>query len=139
MAHLAVRAMLGIAAGVRQSIALLFVDISCAFASMGRKLVLRETTPDEHWICMLRSSGFTSEEICDIMKSIADCCVLSDAGCSDHLRAVLGDLHERTWFSMEAVSGIACTDRGTQAGTPVSDLLFAIAMGRVFKSVRVAL
>ena len=38
-----------------------------------------------------------------------------------------------TWFGIAGLHGAAATNRGTQAGTPAADLIFAVAIGRVLK------
>lgn len=129
--HLAAKSIIHIASGMKLSAALLFIDIASAFASMARRLSINESTPDEQWISLLVSSGFSTDEIQDIIAETGKICSYTEAGCSEHLAAVLRDMHCFTWFAMEAVPGIGATTRGTQAGMPVADVVFAIAIRRI--------
>ena len=70
------------------------------------------------------------------MQCVSNIVSWQDSGMTSHLRAVLDDLYCHTWFAMETIAGVAQTSRGTQAGTPIADVLFAVAIGRVFKTVR---
>ena len=105
VAHLAANAFIDISKGMRRSLALMFVDIASAFASMARMLVISDATPDEHWIAILVSAGFSPAEIDDIKSSIISHCALAEGGCSEHTTALLGDIHRMTWFAMEACPG----------------------------------
>ena len=39
----------------------------------------------------------------------------------------MAELHESTWFRIEALPGITCTADGTLAGHPLADLVHALA------------
>ncbi len=107
-------------------------SISIRCPRLAIRLAISESTPDEHWIAMLVNMGFTRCEVDEIKETLSDCALRAN-GCPDHVAAILADLHSFTWFAMETVPGVACTDRDTQAGTPAADLVFAVAIGQVPK------
>ena len=63
IAHLAVQIFIDYARETSTSSSLLFVDLIQAFASMIRKVCLRDPSGDEQWLIALRSAGFPEDEI----------------------------------------------------------------------------
>ena len=139
VAHLAMRTLTDCARVQYTSLAYLFVDVRCAFATVGRALFLHDVPPDEQWLSLLHQVGFSRDEIADICDAVQQLCLLQEHACSDHVAAIFRALHEKTWFNMDLVEGVSETTRGTAAGTAVADLAFTIAFRRVLKTVRTLL
>ena len=117
LAHLQFRAYFEIALAERLCFAALFLDISTAFASLARGMVLPVDQGDEAWLRALRTFGYTDVEIEDIY---------------DVLMATA--MHECSWSSTEGLPGVIHTLKGTLAGLPLADLIYVAAMARVLYS-----
>ena len=54
----------------------------------------------------------------------------------EHLQCAVRDLHINTWFSIEGLNKIACTESGTNAGTALDGMVFSVAMTKVSNQVK---
>lgn len=55
---------------------------------------------------------------------------------TNHLRDLVSNLYSTTWFSTEGLKGVSRSRVGAIAGTPLGDLVFTLAIARLFKSIR---
>ena len=122
--HLAASAALGLGEATSQCAALLFIDVSTAFASMVRETVIPTEAGCEAWMHFLIDRGFPREFAAEVIQSVSAMCNLEGDCLSQHAAAVLRDFHQCTWFSMELLEGTTTTLRGCTAGNPIADLIY---------------
>ncbi len=63
IAHLYLRLVVDAIINNKTSGALIFVDVTSAFATLLRRIVFDIDQGDEHWLRKLSASGFTNEDI----------------------------------------------------------------------------
>ena len=136
IAHLSLRAFIEVAEVLGLSLALLFVDVKSAFASVVRRLAVPIPDSDEQWISRLRAAGFTESDIADIWADALTARDWVEAGGSPHLLAVLSNLSSSTWLSFESLKGVVQCMTGTLAGTSLADVMFSLAFLRLLKKLR---
>ena len=141
LAHMHVRQCFELAKTANQSGAVLFLDVSTAFASMLRRIVFVDwESGDEQWLKQLQNAGFPDEEIRAIYDHICDFsfgedqhnvqCNGVDPGIQ-HAYPYIQQMYTNTWGSYEGIDGIIDIKQGCCAGTPTADLIFSIAMFRI--------
>ena len=122
--NLAVHAALQIGETSGCCVALLFLDVSTAFASMVREVVFPTDAGKEHWLHFLISKGYPPDFAQEVIDAVVSVCDWEAAGLTPHALALLQDFNSNTWFSTELLPGVAATRRGCTAGNPVADLVF---------------
>ena len=130
VAHLYIRNCIDIARRAGHSIALLFLDIHTAFASLVRHLVFNVDDGDEAWLAKLRAFGFEETDI----KDIYECAVspLFSPSVRDKVAFKFAEeLHRCTWSTTEGLTGIINTSQGSMAGMTLADLVYASAFSKV--------
>ena len=104
--------------------ALLFLDVTTAFASMVRECVLPTSAGKSAWARFLIDKGYPAEFAYEVMSVVEKVCDWESAGLSGHALAVLQDFHTCTWFSLEALDHVCASVRGCTAGNPIADLVY---------------
>ncbi len=74
IAHLYLRAVLDYGHVAKKAVAILFLDIVTAFASMVRRIVFEVDEGDEAWLHKLSSAGFAHEEVQEIYTEVCKTC-----------------------------------------------------------------
>ena len=105
-AHLMARAYVDIAQVRKVSVALLFVDLRSAFASVARRLAIPTGVSDDVWRQRLVKNGYSNEAIERIFSDSRCACDWRDNGGSKHLLLILRELHVHTWASFEGLAGV---------------------------------
>ena len=129
MAHLHVSEVLAFCAHKGLSVAIAFLDLVSAIASMRRAIAVPDASPDEQRHAHLASCGFSAAEVASIMALVCDAIIRAAAGASEHTIALLVEAHSGTWFSIEGLSTICTFMVGALAGKPLADLVFCAAVG----------
>ena len=132
--HLAARAAMQVAEVRSECGALLFLDVTTAFASMVRECVLPTSAGKSSWARFLIDKGYPAEFAYEVMSVVEKVCDWESAGLSGHALAVLQDFHTCTWFSLEALDHVCASVRGCTAGNPIADLVYIAS--DVFVSLR---
>jgi len=132
--HLYVRNLYHIARVTGQSLSLLFLDITSAFASLVRRIIFDIEAGDEHWLLQLRASGFSESEIHQIYDEIK-MLVVGDKN-STYATALATQLHTFMWNTFDGLPDISWSLQGTGAGAPLADLVYVIAMAKVLRKLR---
>ena len=52
-----------------------------------------------------------------------------------HLRAVIADMFQCSWMTVEGSSMVSLTRRGTRPGDPLADILFSLALAPILLEV----
>eukprot|EP00973_Karenia_brevis_P003193 441470-Karenia_brevis.AAC.1 len=119
------------------SVAVLFIDVESAFASLARRLVFDISDGDEAYLAMLRAAGFNCDEVAECYQHVCQAAWHPDT--NNLARSIAEEMHKFTWASIEGVDGVINTLRGTCAGAPLADITYIVAMSVVLKRLRVAL
>ena len=120
----------------KTSVAVLFVDVVGAFASVVREIVIGRLTDASQVakICAkLRLEQSLGQEVVNLARRGG---VLSDAGASPHLAALIREAHRNTWFAIEGLDTIVKISAGTKAGDPLADLVFNLLMAAILRDLR---
>ena len=145
--HLHTRMFLDSRLALGQSGALLFVDMSAAFASMLRSMVFDLNEGDEAWIKSLLKVGFSREDVEHIKQGVNETPWLHKNGKFDQglTQAVSRDVamaqsfFTHTWFSQEHIPNVVKINMGSSAGMPLADVIYSMAMSRVINKLDMAL
>ena len=128
-AHLLCTAPLALGALLNNTSTQLFVDVTKAFPSLLRRIVLPgHIESEELWRRHLAGCGMNNEQADAIINMACSVLRWQMAGCTHHNLAMLEAAHLHTWFSLEGLRFIVVFIGGCAAGTPLADLLFIIAM-----------
>jgi hypothetical protein len=117
--------------------------VVAAFASMLRRIVFDFDGGDEAWLASLERAGFSTEDIQYIYDSLcADFWLRNftgdgDAGLAASLDYKLAEqFYTHSWASQEYIPNVLHVTKGSSAGTPMADLVYSMAMSRVFSVLR---
>ena len=100
IAHLHLVALMEYAARNKLSIAILFVDISVAFASLSRRIVLMQWETDEEFINNISQQGVDRNVALDFLTYLHNNPMWQ--GQSElHVHEMLKQVHTNTWNSFE--------------------------------------
>ena len=131
--HLMTRAIFSLAGAALGSVAILYLDVVRAFASMRRRIALPgDIEGEEHWLRWLLQCGFSADDANDIILAACSFISWADAGAHPHAVAMLQAAHTRSWFSIEGLAQVYRYSK-CAAGTPLSDLVYAIDMMFILK------
>lgn len=115
----------------------MFIDISCAFARLFRRIVFDLDEGDEAWYRKLAASGFSVDQIGEIMELI-------QGYHDEHLSgdpppplpgALTTSLYTNTWCSVVYHNGLVSTSRGSMAGMTLGDITYAAAFAKIIHQV----
>ena len=113
-----------------------------AFASMVRKVCICDPSGDEQWIAAMRAAGLPENEIrtiFDTISKVPEWVTPMEGGsglCQNYSFCVAASVYRNSWFSTEGLSNVVKTNRGSGAGTPLADIIFALTMSRVLVVLR---
>ena len=99
---------------------ILFVDLSSAFASLCREIVMREWDNDEQFIQVCIEQGVDAEIATSFIKYLNDHPILNEPN-EVHIMQMIKQMHHHSWSTFEYVKGAIITKRGVLAGTPLAD------------------
>ena len=106
-AHLHISEALAYAQHANLSAAVVFLDLSTAFASMQRDIAVPAAdAKDEEWAAHLHRCGFSPAEISAILALACSVLVWRNAGADHHALMQLAEAHSGTWISMEGLATI---------------------------------
>ena len=117
----------------------LFVDVSAAFPSVIRELVYGGEMSDCLIAFVCKSLGLPPDVMHELTELIAQGSYLVRSGLSEHLNAVMADLHTHTWFTTQGVGQPAETELGAKAGDPCADIVFNFLVVRTHEVVEARL
>ena len=106
MARLWAAAAVDWAHSVKSSVALLFIDLSAAFASIMRKVVLPMPTSADQLAHRLVSRGLPLEAVARCLEATQAYDGWVASGDRRHLSAMLASSHLGSWFSIDTVDNI---------------------------------
>ncbi len=119
VAHLYLRLIVDSIINNKTSGALIFVDVTSAFATLLRRIIFDVDQGDEHWLRKLPASGYSDEDIDAVLNFMKDRVLTNSCDACD--RFVLNLTEQwctNTWSSQEYIPNITCTTAGSAAGTP---------------------
>ena len=136
IAHLSVQLFIDFARHARVSASLLFVDLVQAFASMIRKVCTCDPSGDEQWLASLRAAGFPEYDVQEIYTAISSAHWIGESHegtcyTTSYPFAVAASVYRNSWFSTEGLVNVVKSNRGSGAGTPLADIIFALSIARV--------
>ena len=143
-AHLYIRLISEYFKAVSKSSAILFVDVTTAFAVLLRRIIFDPEENDEKWLFSFRAAGFNDEDIEYIYTTVTSTYHLKSfeqhhSDKQTHLFACMNSSYTNTWFSQDYIPSVVHTSRGCQAGMPLADLMYAVSFSRVLLHLKHAL
>ena len=115
---------------VKSSVALLFIDLSSAFASIVREVVLPMPTSADQLAHRLLARGLPHEAVARCMESTQAYDGWVASGDRRHLSAMLASSHLGSWFSMDTIDSIWHSKSGSLAGSSLGDLISCLSLAR---------
>ena len=134
-AHLLMRAYFDAARALGRSAAVLFVDLTTAFASVQRELAFSSGDVPTAALARLQEIGWTESDLRDVRDVFTEV-VWRSASEGNWEAAVAEKCHDFSWATVEGSSAAVRTRRGVQAGLPIADLVFSCAMCKVLVVIR---
>ena len=130
--HLMVRAIMAFAGKRHGSVAILFIDVARAFASMGRRAALPGNIQSEEqrrkWLV---GCGFTCSEIDEMMGAVCSLIQWFAVGASEHVVATFESAHRHICFSIEGITKVYKYSVGIVVATTFFALNYIVAMARI--------
>ena len=117
------------------STSLLFIDLSAAFASVVRELVLPVPSSADELAHRLGSRGFTPAQVRHCMQATAAYEEWTAGGDKRHLSALIAAIHTGSWFSIALADSLWESWSGSLAGSSLGDLVFLLAFSVVMRDV----
>jgi hypothetical protein len=148
-AQLYMRLITDAAVNASQSSANLYLDVVAAFATMLRRIILDIEDGDEKWLASLRHAGFSDADIHVIYDHVCDHSWLQNVTtelCRNDFSdpasidcKLMEQLYSNSWVSQEGIPNVLSIGSGSNAGTPLADLVHSMCMSRVLTYFREAL
>ena len=145
-AHLYLRLMIDASVQTKTSFTVCFFDVVAAFAQMLRRIVFNTDAGDEAWLASLAAAGFSEEDIKSVYDNICSTDWVKgmlDGNKNDVMNSCIpSDFRyaeqsfNNSWVSQEHIPNIMCVTKGSGVGTPLADLVYGMAMSRVFLHLR---
>ena len=139
LAHLYLRAQLEAAEAKGMCGIAFFVDVSTAFASVSRSLLIPTECSRALLVEKLVDHGIEADLVGEVAADMSDIGFWSDGGASPHLVATIRDWFQHTWASLEGTTEVLGLGTGCSAGNPCADIFFALAFSKVLSNIRVLL
>ena len=145
-AHLYIRLIFDYCKFHNKSAAFVFLDIITAFTVLLRRIIFNESDADDLWLRRLSCSVFSQECIDVIYGVVADHSWLishdslpSEQTTHTYLAQLSSSFDRNTWFSQQSLPSVVHTTRGSMAGMPLADIIYALASSRVLDKFHSAL
>lgn len=144
-AHLYLRLLCDYARKIQMSCAILFLDVSSAFASLLRRIIFDDQSGDEAWLKQLKDAGYSNDDISHIWNSICSTSwhdlyeSVFQSGPQQFSFLYAQSVYFNTWFTQESLSCAVSTSRGCMAGMTFADIVYAMCFAPLLKSLRQAL
>ena len=138
IAHLVLQSLIASSRAAGNATGIIFIDIKCAFAAMLRQLALPLESWEDVLLCFTKC-GTPSDAVREVSQRSRTYKFWTNAGGTAMQLAVLTDAHRFSWMSMEGLSEVIEPTRGSLAGTPWADFVFAIVMLVIIRRIRAQL
>lgn len=123
----------------RSSVALVFIDVAAAFASVVRELVLPLPSSADELAHRLLQRGFSHDDVYQCIAATEAHDMWTASGDHRHLANLLSAMHAHSWFTMDALAPCWRSTSGSLAGSSLGDLIFLLAFSRVMAKARAEL
>ena len=123
------------------SSAMLFLDIQSAYYSIVRQLVYGDyeaNCTDSQVCAVLKHFGLPKEAWMELVHAIQDGGIMRQAGTSGHLRALIKDSHDGSFFVTRYANGkqLCVTGAGSRPGESLADLVYAWIFHAVLQDIK---
>ena len=117
----------------RRSMGMIFLDTTAAYYRVLRETVVGDINHDDTIIWLMKRFHMGPEEMAGLWEVIHGGGVMAEAGVSTGLRAMMKDVHHRTWCITRHATGsrVAVTHAGSRPGESLADAIFAYIYSRV--------
>ena len=123
----------------RLSVAVVFIDVAAAFASVVRELVLPLPSSADELAHRLLQRGFSQDDVYQCIAATEAHDMWTTSGDHRHLANLLSAMHAHSWFTMDALAPCWRSTSGSLAGSSLGDLIFLLAFSRVMAKARAEL
>ena len=113
----------------------IFIDIASAYYSLLRQLSMDLDDSDLGIITLLSRLGFSECSIDVIAARLQQPSALEEAQAPPHLRSILSEFHQGTWFRLSGDVPLVHTTRGTRPGDGLADALWALSFGQFLQTI----
>ena len=115
--------------------ALLFLDVVGAFASVLRRLALPSVESDVDVARLAFEMGIEPEFIHEISRVLEEPPAMDEMGSHPYVNALVANAHGHTWFTTHGLSNAVHARLGSRAGDPFGDFIFGCLLARVTRDV----
>ncbi|CAE7206779.1 unnamed protein product [Symbiodinium sp. CCMP2592] len=116
-----------IARSLRLTTALTVFDIRAAYYRVLRQVLTRVDDTDWAFRRLMHDVGVPPEALAELEAKLRGIGVLAEAGTPEHLRRMLADALQGTWFRLDTCAILTMTHRGVRPGDCLADVLFAFS------------
>ena len=113
----------------------LYTDLSAAFASVVRELALTSNRSEDAAAFIFAKFGLPPEAMDDLRGILAAPGSMEVIGVTGHLRLLIEQAHDATWFTTQGLDRPATSEAGSRPGDPLGDAFFTAAVLRVLRMV----
>ena len=121
----------------KRSSGALFLDTTAAYYSILREVAMGQICFDDTIAMLFRRFNLTPADLDELRELINSGGVMKLSGVSSGVRAVVRDLHHRTWFITRHTSGdqVAMSLAGSRPGESFADAVFSFVYGKVLAKI----
>ncbi|CAE7556418.1 unnamed protein product, partial [Symbiodinium sp. CCMP2456] len=109
----------------RQAWALTFFDVRAAYYRVIRQVLLEVGDTEKALRRLMHDLGVPHEAFHELLSRLTAIGAVTAGGTSEHLRGILSDALQGTWFRLDLGSALTITHRGVRPGDSLADVLFA--------------
>ena len=135
VAHLYIKSVFDLARVQQKCVAVLFLDVTTAFASLLREFLIptmQTKNPSDQFIKVLEGRNFSPEQIAKIFDVANNEKRWKDCGGDEHSLRLVSSFYDSNWNSIEGVCGVISVLTGSMAGSCLADLMFTCSVSGVF-------
>ena len=123
---------------LRRCTAVLYLDTSAAYYRIVRELAMGDIRADQTVVMLFRRFGLDDDDLRELMSTVQEGGMLSQAGAPEALCQVVKDIHLNTWFVSRFSDGqrVCSSLAGSRPGESFADLIFAYVYGRVLHKIQ---
>ena len=125
-----------------RSVGMIFLDTTAAYYRVLRETVVGDINYDDTIVWLMKRFNLGPEEMEGPWNVIKSGGIMEEAGISGALRAMMKDVHHRTWCVTKHTNGsrLAMTHAGSRPGESLADAIFAYlysrVLGRIWEAAR---
>ena len=123
---------------MRHSLVTLFLDTKSAYYRVVRELAFGSLEEDREVVALFRRFSVPASDLEQLMDLVHSGGIMATTGMSEHLRALVQDIHALSWFVTPYTDGksVALSRAGSRPGESWADLVFAFVYHKVLEGIK---